>query len=304
VDGFKLRIITVPHDVHSRLDASEHLSFYQMIAKNVGIRRASGDAILATNIDILLSDDVFLDSTQTLRNRCVYRADRVDIPFDPEESTNPQILRGMSPIRVNRKTGIFHASGRTDLHVRGAHDLMSIFVRDPVGFVRRAIRWSENSGAPSIVRYRRAILQILLLPRLHFNACGDFTLMTRDSWGHLKGYPEWEMFSWNIDSLLLYQAAAAGFEFVEFNDHPALHLEHSAGWSSESHEAYFGRLDRDGIPVLTDAALADVASSIWRHRRTEHWRTNLPSWGMPGHEFPEVHLNGVRQHHPSRVPPR
>jgi hypothetical protein len=100
------------------------------------------------------------------------------------------------------------------------------------------------------------------------------------------------MFSWNLDSLLLYQAAAAGFAFIEFDDHPAFHLEHSAGWSPESHVTLFERLDREGIPVLTDPALTDVASSIWRERRTGRWRTNLPMWGMPDSEFMEVRLDG------------
>lgn len=293
VNGLTARVITVPRDVHSNLDGSEHLSFYQMIAKNVGIRRATGDAVLATNIDILLSDDVFLDSTQMLRDQCVYRADRADIPFDPEMAAHPQMLRRTLPIRLNRKTGIYYPGrGRTYPHVRGVGDLVSVFAHDPVGFVQRAMRWSANSGPPGISRYRRAFRQIVVLPRLHLNGCGDFTLMTRNSWAHIRGYPEWEMFSWNLDSLLLYQAAAAGFAFIEFDDHPAFHLEHSAGWSPESHVTLFERLDRDGIPVLTDPALTDVASSIWRERRTGRWRTNLPMWGMADIEFMEVRLDG------------
>src|SRR5262249_10127703 len=42
--------------------------------------------------------------------------------------------------------------------------------------------------------------------RLHTNACGDFTLMSREAWETVRGYPELEMFSMHIDSLLLYQA--------------------------------------------------------------------------------------------------
>src|SRR3954453_8700966 len=50
-----VRIIEGPHDLHSPLERSDRLPLFQMIGKNVGIRRARGDLVLATNIDILFS---------------------------------------------------------------------------------------------------------------------------------------------------------------------------------------------------------------------------------------------------------
>jgi len=130
------------------------------------------------------------------------------------------------------------------------------------------------------------------LPRLHLNACGDFTLMSWSSWQALRGYPEWEMFSWNLDSLLLYQAAAAGFRFVDFED-PALHLEHSEGWSPESQSELFERLEARGVAVLTNAALLDVAGLLWRQRRNGLWMTNTARWGLGDRELAEVHLSAA-----------
>src|SRR5262249_33856914 len=37
--------------------------------------------------------------------------------------------------------------------------------------------------------------------RLHTNACGDFTLLSRENWFRFAGYPEWVMYSWHIDSV-------------------------------------------------------------------------------------------------------
>jgi hypothetical protein len=292
VECFTFRVVTVPSEVHARLGASPGLAFYQMIAKNVGIRRATGDAVLATNIDILLSDELFLASTEELRDRCLYRADRVDIAFEPEQSCNPRLLRQSDPIRINGMAGIYYpGAGRVYPHVRGWADLGRTFANNPIEFIRRASRWSDNSGQPGVRRYRRAIAQVLLLPRLHLNACGDFTLLTRRSWQEIRGYPEWEMFSWNLDSLLLYQAAAAGFAF-EINDgRPAFHLEHAGGWTPESHQALFQRLEGLGVPVLMDADLVDVASVIWRARHTGRWRTNLDAWGMPHNELADVRVS-------------
>jgi hypothetical protein len=75
-----VRIIEVPVDLHSRMRHSESLPLYQMIAKNVGIRRARGHYVLATNIDILFSDQLirFLPKRQ-LEANTLYRIDRWDV---------------------------------------------------------------------------------------------------------------------------------------------------------------------------------------------------------------------------------
>jgi hypothetical protein len=291
--GLSVRFISVPPEEHSRLSGSDHLSFYQMIAKNVGIRRASGDAILATNIDILLSDRLFLASTERLEDRCLYRADRLDVPFDPAETTDPQRLRQTAPIRMHRKSGTHYPDrGRAYPHVRGIRDLTLTFLANPALFARRTVSWSSNSGLPSWTRYRRAFVQVMVLPMLHLNGCGDFTLMTRSSWQLVHGYPEWEMFSWNLDSLLLYQAAAASFRFIDL-PHPAIHLEHSEGWSPEGQDMLFNRLAERGIHVLTNGALVDVAEVIWRGRKRGEWRTNTAQWGLRDREFAEIRLSAA-----------
>jgi hypothetical protein len=157
------------------------------------------------------------------------------------------------------------------------------------------MRWDEHGARATLMRYRRAVIGILVLPQLHLNACGDFTLMTRDSWADLRGYPEWEMFSWQLDGLLLYQAAAAGFAFKELDGHAAYHLEHSAGWSIESQTALFDRLEREGIPVLTEAGGLEVAYTMWKTRRKKEWLMNLPSWGLHDRDLPEARLQTVRR---------
>src|ERR1700676_3160448 len=45
----QVRIIEVPAELHRRYRHAAALPLYQMIAKNVGIRRAQGEFILATN---------------------------------------------------------------------------------------------------------------------------------------------------------------------------------------------------------------------------------------------------------------
>jgi len=59
---------------------------------------------------------------------------------------------------------------------------------------------------------------------LHYNASGDFTMMARDKWEELRGYPE-VSFNKHVDSHLLLIAHNHGMKQVVFPD-PIFHQEH------------------------------------------------------------------------------
>lgn len=107
----RVRIIEVPPEVHATYAHAEALPLYQMIAKNVGIRRARGQFILATNIDIVFSNEVveFLASRRLTRGR-MYRIDRTDVGSDvPQQgSIEEQLAYCRShQIRVCAREGFF-----------------------------------------------------------------------------------------------------------------------------------------------------------------------------------------------------
>ena len=82
-DYLNSKIITVSQEHHLKLPNSERLKFYQMIAKNVGIRRASGEFILATNIDVLINQKLFkFISNKKLKEKTIYRCNRHCIDYD------------------------------------------------------------------------------------------------------------------------------------------------------------------------------------------------------------------------------
>src|SRR5437763_1344446 len=64
----------------SRLPHSDAVPLHQMIAKNAGIRRALGEFVLATNLDIVFSPELmqFL-AARRLEARRMYRIDRYDV---------------------------------------------------------------------------------------------------------------------------------------------------------------------------------------------------------------------------------
>ena len=75
-----VRIVQVPNELHQQLPNSDRMPMFEYIAKNVGIRRARGEYILATNPDILFSDKLirFLASGK-LSHDAFYRVDRYDV---------------------------------------------------------------------------------------------------------------------------------------------------------------------------------------------------------------------------------
>jgi hypothetical protein len=86
---------------------------------------------------------------------------------------------------------------------------------------------------------------------LHVNSCGDFQLMAREHWDELRGYPEFETFSMNIDGLLSYMADAAGIK-EQILAEDIYHLEHEvgSGWSPEGEAILRRRIAERGITWL------------------------------------------------------
>ena len=93
-DLLALRYLIVPPAIHQRYKRSNELSLFQMIAKNVGIRRAKSEFVLCTNIDILFSDELFeILAAKNLRHDTFYRANRCDVPdlIDPSWELTQQL---------------------------------------------------------------------------------------------------------------------------------------------------------------------------------------------------------------------
>ena len=72
---------------HDACSLNPRLTYMEFLAKNVGIRRARGRAVLCTNADIYLGRGVVDALTRTaIEPRTVYRARRVDVKLGADES--------------------------------------------------------------------------------------------------------------------------------------------------------------------------------------------------------------------------
>ncbi len=271
----KPRIITVPPAIHQRYRLAQRLPLYQMIAKNVGIRRASAPWVLATNIDILFSDGLMTGLAQgphayRLRPDFLCRADRWDVPAEvPPGGIAGQLAWCRShAIRVHRRC---HS---TDLRTGTRH-------------------WVYWPLTPRVLLLE-ALQSLHLVPvvtrdRLHVNGCGDFTLLAKSAWERLRGYPELDVFSMHLDALLCHAAYRAGLREVVLPE-PArvYHIEHAigSGWSPEGNDQLNQRLAQAGINQISLAQYNAWAVQMRRERRPIPF--NPPNWGLGDESLPET----------------
>jgi hypothetical protein len=396
-EHFDARVIVVPGSLHRRLKHSERLPLFQMIAKNVGIRRARGRFVVATNVDVLFSHQLMDHiAREQLSERALYRVDRYDIesdvpdgvPFDDclvwcdahvlrickregtfdlredhfyriyESMRVPLWFAGyvriwrylwrrvclaaklmrrvaqscalvvLSPIRsttfsltakvlaATRSPARFLARLRRGVpdHVpsrkgvaqrlelwstRMAARLQARATAERIALARRRKREARRRAArpsrvltPAIV-IRKALEQLAedwtlirgaivgerARLRLHTNACGDFTLMSRAAWEKVGGYPELELFSMHIDSILLYQAHYTGIHEA-FLPHRLYHIEHADGFrpDPEALGDLNKRLEENAIPQISGVEFLEDVVEMYRTSRPKF--QNPESWGF------------------------
>lgn len=270
-----MRFIEVPEACHNRFGYSDRLPLFQMIAKNVGIRRARGRFILATNIDILFAEELFsFLASRRLEEGVMYRVDRYDVP--PDTPLDMPTQERLAFCREN----VIRAYTRYEIAN------FEPGFPGPIGRIypyltpRQALRqrlWARF--LPGRLRVRSDI---------HANAPGDFTLLARRHWFDLHGYPELTMSATHIDALFCYMAYHAGVREAALKPPMVIyHIDHSRRTGDSMIDAKqppaAGR-----IPRLSDAQLGAWAVQMRRQRRPIVF--NDESWGLAGDTLPETRL--------------
>lgn len=359
-----IRFITFPAELHHKLPHGAELPLFQMIAKNVGIRRARGKLVAATNIDILFSDAIMHELKKDLPSGFFYRADRYDAPhelpqipdykqileFCEKESFRKNLVNG-TYTKMNNQWLLTQPIGKIivskddiipdySLHhyyhnitaqvsklISGMRRVMMLpfqriaraqkwhllltadFWKNAViatgNFLRLCLRYAKIIARhvlaiiKSILRLMISVLRKLFKPQrkdyvvlhLHTNACGDFTMLTRDDWFRLRGYLEWPIFSWNLDSVLLYQAIFNGLKQQIFSNAPHYHIEHGkgSGYTPEGAETLFKRIEAKGIPYMDwPGFLAELRKMYHLSLEQKPVQYNDENWGYADTVLSEV----------------
>jgi hypothetical protein len=260
-----IRVVTVPSALHRRVENADVLPFFQMIAKNVGIRRARGAFVAATNIDLLFSQGlVWFLARGPLDAGCVYRVDRLDLVLrDLPPGLDVEERLALASLGVGRVC----AEGGTQVRPRAA------------------LRRRYGHPAAPFEGIAPAALERLLAGaechRPHFEASGDFTMLAREAWAGLRGHPELALHSMHQDAIFLKMAMVSGLRQLVLPDPMRVyHLEHGMGWGAVEDRA---RLR--AYPMLADADVARWLAEL--ERGGCPLTPNGDDWGLAGESLSE-----------------
>lgn len=273
-DYLKIRYVVVPPASHEAINRGASLPIYQMIAKNVGIRRAEADWVLCTNVDLLFSDALFdFLAKATLDPNSFYRAHRCDVPREIDYSLPiPELLK-WSARNILRRAGKF--PGLPLLNQVQAYPAWMREKKWLLKILHTIKKWQTSEEDQLIIR-------------ADVWACGDFTMMTKANWEKMEGYLEFNTYSLHIDTLGLYSAFAIGLQQITLPmDHCTYHIFHENGW--ESFETPIQQLQFVATKHSLDwASVRNAGLHIMKNGQT--WGLNPPNWGMADQNLEEIRL--------------
>lgn len=269
-DYFSARTIVVPPEIHTGFRHAEALSFFQMIAKNIGIRRAKGEFIVATNIDVLLDDSLFAYiAKKELSKDFMYRADRYDVMNSIPAEHEAQQVFCRNPDNQIRRNHRLHPSNYSTEQEKSSFDSSALLASKGQFPYFELTKDEAIASADIPVHY------------LNTNGCGDFTLLHRDAWASLHGYGEFEAFSMHIDSIGCIAAHLAGFrEIALLPPMVCYHIEHApaSGWTPEGESALYERIRKKKIPLFDYGFLERFLFEALLNSPDK--RLNDDSWGL------------------------
>lgn len=263
-DRCEIRIVTVSEEHHERFPNAERTPLFQEIAKNVGVRRTTGRAVLATNADVVLNEEMmrFIGSSEVVSG-AFYRASRHDvnaeIPLEASVDERLEFCR-QNVAEIRAMNGPIPQEPRAK-------------VRDLLNNVSRYRAEVEARIRPGVVRDPRTF------EHLHTFAAGDFLLMTPDGWETVRGFPEygWHLY---VDSYACAIAVARGLRQEIVRPPPRIyHQMHDRSGSSNRYSASRERYVSECSELIAS-----------RDETTVREAANDESWGLGDEELPEVTL--------------
>lgn len=273
----KYRFINVPELFHQKTllqTKRVQLPFLEYVAKNIGLQRASGDFILCINPDILIAPEIFeLLARKNLQPHSYYRADRADYYYDGEPiSAKSDLQKIQSEVfRIFKKGKIY------DLPEKGidTEKLLQLEKQNS-----RYLKW--NLFLPKISwlanRFSIPVIYDNAVFKFHGNH-GDFTLMHREQWRHLRGHPENLPHPMHTDALTICMAKSSGLT-EEIFTRPVYHADHNRQFTADQSNPDI----RNAYLFFTQAATKMLAEK-------KPLILNDENWGFANESFEETILS-------------
>lgn len=252
---FPVRFITVPAELHNLLPGHERTTVCEFIAKNIGIRRAKSDMILATNPDVIFTKDLFQYITsENLDTNTFYRVNRTDLSVSVFDQN--LTMEGIYKVCNQKKTRILYNSG-------------TVYISFWAWFHRfiHGRTWHDFILCPFLNQFRP---QNNDDERIHENAAGDFLMMRRSLWEKARGYDEMTVQSGIMDGYILYVLHCYGAK-QRILSYTIFHINHKHG---------------KGPYIASREKFVKDAKEMLRTKVP--YKINSPTWGFSETKFDEI----------------
>lgn len=257
-----IRIITVSESFHHRIAPNKKGLFLEYVAKNIGIRRAIGEFILATNLDIIFSDEMVNRLTHPLESDTVYQARCRDLNIreidDSIDADAALQICHKNTYRIWTERGLFYISW-SRWWKRLLHHLR------PLSFIRNL------SMCPGFNPIRKFLSSIQSVKDV---APGHFTLAHRNAWTQVCGYDQQRLIDSYLDSYAIGVFVCHRFKQAILPE-PIYHIKHNIN-PLLSEPMGVEKFKQD----MRDMALTGIP-----------YTTNPENWGFPDEQFSEVTLS-------------
>jgi len=201
--------------------------------------------------------------------------------FNAEDCGEPVQLPGDPRLMICR----IHACGFQPGQTQPAGDRNSSVW--PSGAV--ALPEAEIDSRARREQSQRELAALGASARLHIYGCGDFTLMARDHWFNLRGFPELDQYSPQLEAVLCYSAHYAGLQQEILSDPMRIYrIGNSLGpaWTSKAKDEVFEPMPPSNIACVTPEDLFALMNQM----RTVNCPVifNLHQWGLAESELAEA----------------
>lgn len=185
--------------------------------------------------------------------------------------------------------GLQHLAGK--LAYEGPLVRLTVFVTPSLQKLLRGWAAPPNGYEPATPEEPRrpAAVEAVYPELLHTNGCGDFTLLAREKWFDLRAYPEFDLFSMNLDSVFCFAAHYGGAREAVLEDPMRIyHIEHGtgSGWTPEGQAKLFQRIEALGLSYLDNDTVMGWAQQMRRFDSPMIF--NGENWGFATDELPET----------------
>jgi hypothetical protein len=290
-----VKIIEVSKQFHNKFKNSKKINFFQMIAKNIGARRADGKFLIFTNIDIIFSEKFFkFFKNNKIKHETIYRADRHDVHL--KELKNYKISEDkiqMLTTHIHKKNYTLDLKNNKKIYLRKTFIYILICFKKIIintlkvifRFKFKKIKFYKKEIILLIKIFNMNNLKIIFDKKLHTNACGDFTMIDKKSFFKMYGYNEFDGFSWHVDSLLLFKAYYYfKLNFIDLK-FPIYHINHEPGKTySENKKISIKKIKDIKLNFINDQKLFSFIKN-YRLKKI-HKDDKRKDWGLGKEKFP------------------